>query len=49
MNANFGLVDDLPERIRDKKRKRELLAERAFGDMQVWIEEKGIVGAPVAR
>ena len=39
MNANFGLVDDLPERVRDKKRKRELLAERALADMQAWIEE----------
>jgi methylenetetrahydrofolate--tRNA-(uracil-5-)-methyltransferase len=48
MNANFGLVDDLPERVRDKKRKRELLAERALADMQVWIEEKNVLGAPVA-
>jgi methylenetetrahydrofolate--tRNA-(uracil-5-)-methyltransferase len=48
MNANFGLVDDLPEHVRDKKRKRELLAERALADMQVWIEEKNVLGAPVA-
>jgi methylenetetrahydrofolate--tRNA-(uracil-5-)-methyltransferase len=47
MNANFGLVDDLPERIRDKKRKREMLAERALTDMQAWIEEKNVLGAPV--
>ena len=31
MNANFGLVDDLPEPVRDKRRKRELIAERALG------------------
>jgi methylenetetrahydrofolate--tRNA-(uracil-5-)-methyltransferase len=48
MNANFGLVDDLPERVRDKKRKRELLAERALADMQLWIEENNVLAAPVA-
>ncbi|MEO7368019.1 MAG: methylenetetrahydrofolate--tRNA-(uracil(54)-C(5))-methyltransferase (FADH(2)-oxidizing) TrmFO, partial [Gemmatimonadaceae bacterium] len=26
MNANFGLLDDLPEMIRDKKKKREMFA-----------------------
>jgi methylenetetrahydrofolate--tRNA-(uracil-5-)-methyltransferase len=36
MNANFGLIDDLPEPVRDKRRKRELLAERALGDLGVW-------------
>jgi methylenetetrahydrofolate--tRNA-(uracil-5-)-methyltransferase len=36
MNANFGLMDDLPERVRDKRRKRELLAERALADMESW-------------
>ena len=48
MNANFGLVDDLPERVRDKKRKRELLAERALADMQSWIEANNVLGTPVA-
>jgi methylenetetrahydrofolate--tRNA-(uracil-5-)-methyltransferase len=47
MNANFGLVDDLAERVRDKKRKRELLAERALGDMQAWIDEKSVLGTAV--
>jgi methylenetetrahydrofolate--tRNA-(uracil-5-)-methyltransferase len=37
MNANFGLVDDLPTRIRDKRKKKEALAERALHDMQQWI------------
>ena len=36
MNANFGLVDELPEQIRDKKRKRELIAERALSAMEEW-------------
>src|SRR5688500_8152803 len=45
MNANFGLLDDLPVHIRDKKRKRELFAERALGEMQAWIEANNILGA----
>ena len=49
MNANFGLLDDLPQRVRDKKRKREILAERALRDIQAWIETNGIHAAPLAR
>jgi methylenetetrahydrofolate--tRNA-(uracil-5-)-methyltransferase len=36
MNANFGLLDDLPEKIRDKKLKREKFAERALLEMSDW-------------
>jgi len=39
MNANFGLLDDLPERIRDKKKKREMFAERALSAMLSWAED----------
>jgi methylenetetrahydrofolate--tRNA-(uracil-5-)-methyltransferase len=39
MNANFGLVDALPELVRDKKKKRELIADRALGEMMRWKEE----------
>lgn len=46
MNANFGLVDDLPQKVRDKKKKRELIAERALAEMTRWRDE--IVGATVA-
>jgi len=49
MNANFGLLDDLPEKIRDKKRKREMFAERALADMRSWIDANAVSGAPVAR
>ncbi len=49
MNANFGLLDDLPEKIRDKKRKREMFAERALSDMRTWIETNAVLGAPVVR
>jgi methylenetetrahydrofolate--tRNA-(uracil-5-)-methyltransferase len=48
MNANFGLLDELPESVRDKKRKREMFAERSLGDMRTWIEEKNVMDAPVA-
>ena len=36
MNANFGLLDELPERIRDKRVKRERFAERALAAMETW-------------
>jgi methylenetetrahydrofolate--tRNA-(uracil-5-)-methyltransferase len=36
MNANFGLVNELPGRVKDKRRKKELLAERALADMEAW-------------
>ncbi|MFL5483288.1 MAG: methylenetetrahydrofolate--tRNA-(uracil(54)-C(5))-methyltransferase (FADH(2)-oxidizing) TrmFO [Gemmatimonadaceae bacterium] len=49
MNANFGLLDDLGEKIRDKKKKRELFAERALRDMQIWIEANDVLGAMVNR
>ena len=39
MNANFGLLDDLPEKIRDKKLKREKFAERALSAMTDWTLE----------
>jgi methylenetetrahydrofolate--tRNA-(uracil-5-)-methyltransferase len=36
MNANFGLVDELAKRERDKRRKKELMAERALAAMTEW-------------
>ena len=39
MNANFGLVEPLAEDVRDKRRKRELLAERALADMIAWRDQ----------
>jgi methylenetetrahydrofolate--tRNA-(uracil-5-)-methyltransferase len=38
MNSNWGLVDPLERRIRDKRRRREMLAERALGDFRKWLE-----------
>jgi methylenetetrahydrofolate--tRNA-(uracil-5-)-methyltransferase len=37
MNANFGLLDELAEQIRDKKKKREMFAERALSEMSAWV------------
>ncbi|HWE41917.1 MAG TPA: methylenetetrahydrofolate--tRNA-(uracil(54)-C(5))-methyltransferase (FADH(2)-oxidizing) TrmFO [Gemmatimonadaceae bacterium] len=36
MNANFGLMEDLGERVRDKRLKREKLAARALGEIARW-------------
>ncbi len=47
MNANFGLVDDLPAVIRDKKKKREQIAERSLAAMSAWIEQYS-ESAPIA-
>jgi methylenetetrahydrofolate--tRNA-(uracil-5-)-methyltransferase len=39
MNSNWGLVDRLPRRIRDRKMKREALSERAQRDFLAWLGE----------
>lgn len=39
MNSNWGLVDPLPVRIKDKKEKRVKLAERAKEDWDAWQDE----------
>jgi methylenetetrahydrofolate--tRNA-(uracil-5-)-methyltransferase len=36
MNANFGLVEELGVRVKDKRIKKEKLAERALADMAAW-------------
>jgi methylenetetrahydrofolate--tRNA-(uracil-5-)-methyltransferase len=45
MNANFGLLDDLGERVKDKRRRKELLAERAVGEMERWAAANGALPA----
>jgi methylenetetrahydrofolate--tRNA-(uracil-5-)-methyltransferase len=47
MNANFGLMDDLGRRVKDKRAKREQLAERALDEMERWREQH--VGQVAAR
>ena len=46
MNANFGLVDDLAKAERDKRRKKELMAERALAEIDAFIAANAL--APVA-
>jgi methylenetetrahydrofolate--tRNA-(uracil-5-)-methyltransferase len=36
MNANFGLVDELGQRVKDKRVRKERLAERALAAMTEW-------------
>ncbi|MDB4917728.1 MAG: gid [Gemmatimonadetes bacterium] len=42
MNANFGLVDDLPARVKDKRIKKEKLAERALEHTTAWRDEHAL-------
>ena len=42
MNSNWGLVDPLNQRVKNKAQKRELLAERAETDFRAWMEASGI-------
>jgi methylenetetrahydrofolate--tRNA-(uracil-5-)-methyltransferase len=48
MNSNFGLLDPLPQKIRDKQRKREVLAERGQADFAAWMEREGVTSAAEA-
>ena len=42
MNANFGLVDELQTPVRDKRVKREKIAERALSALDEWAVVAGI-------
>ncbi|UCC73394.1 MAG: methylenetetrahydrofolate--tRNA-(uracil(54)-C(5))-methyltransferase (FADH(2)-oxidizing) TrmFO [Gemmatimonadota bacterium] len=44
MNANFGLIDPLPQPPRRRRERREELAERALGEIRVWMA--GMASAP---
>src|SRR5689334_25090092 len=48
MNANFGLLDELEVAVRDKRRKRELMSERALRALDEWSTASGITAAGVA-
>jgi len=50
MNVNFGLLPELSERVRGRRRRKERMAQRALADLGRWwqsIEESG--GTNVAR
>lgn len=38
MNANFGILPELPEKIKDKKLKYSKLADRAIEEMRKTIQ-----------
>ena len=42
MNANFGLLEPLERPVKDKQKKKELLAERALGDIERFAERIGV-------
>jgi methylenetetrahydrofolate--tRNA-(uracil-5-)-methyltransferase len=42
MNANFGLLDELPDPPRDKQKKRALYAERSLAAMNAWMSEHSL-------
>jgi methylenetetrahydrofolate--tRNA-(uracil-5-)-methyltransferase len=48
MNSNFGLLDPLQERIRDRRARRERLAERAAEVFEEWLSENQISSVSVA-
>jgi methylenetetrahydrofolate--tRNA-(uracil-5-)-methyltransferase len=45
MNANWGLLDPLDPPVRDKERKRRLLAERALADLEPFAASLGALAA----
>ncbi|HEY6084114.1 MAG TPA: methylenetetrahydrofolate--tRNA-(uracil(54)-C(5))-methyltransferase (FADH(2)-oxidizing) TrmFO [Nitrospira sp.] len=42
MNANFGLFPPLAVPVKDKERKRRLIAQRALADHAAWMTQSGI-------
>jgi methylenetetrahydrofolate--tRNA-(uracil-5-)-methyltransferase len=42
MNSNFGLLDPLAERVRDKQQKRKLMADRGGEDFQAWMTSSAV-------
>jgi len=47
MNSNWGLVEPLNRRIKDKRARREALAERAQGDFLAWMKDNDMT--PIER
>ena len=47
MNANYGLVDDLPNPPRDKMVRKQATADRALQDQSVWIAGHALAGLTV--
>lgn len=48
MNSNFGLLDPLDRRVKDKDEKRAILSQRAQADFAGWMETHGVRGGAEA-
>jgi methylenetetrahydrofolate--tRNA-(uracil-5-)-methyltransferase len=48
MNSNFGLLDPLDRRVKDKEEKRAILSQRAQADFAAWMEAHEIRGGAEA-
>ena len=44
MNANFGLLPDLVERVRGKRERKEAKAHRAVEALQLWLSKNNLTG-----
>ncbi len=49
MNANFGLLDELPVKVKDKLEKRAKYAERALAAMSAWRDAVALPPTPATR
>lgn len=49
MNANFGLLEELPDAPRDKRLKKERMAARALAALAAWRAEQGVGTLEVGR
>jgi methylenetetrahydrofolate--tRNA-(uracil-5-)-methyltransferase len=47
-NIAFGLLPDLPERIRDKAQKRRALSNRALSRLEAFLRDEGLSGLEAA-
>jgi methylenetetrahydrofolate--tRNA-(uracil-5-)-methyltransferase len=45
MNSNFGLLDPLPQHVRDKAARRQQVVDRARAEFRQWAESEGLAAA----
>ena len=48
MNSNWGLLDPLGKRIRDRRKRREAMADRAWADFRAWTASVGLTPAALS-
>ncbi len=42
MNINYGIISDLGVRVKDKKKKAEMVAERSFNEIDSMINNEDL-------